>query len=241
MNNIHHPFNEFRGMAGKDWLNGFKRRNPEVTMRKAQNLNEARARKMNHFVVDDYFLKLQQVMTTENLMKRPERIYNLDEKGIRLCLHKSLKVMAGKGSHRVHSRGKEHGENITVVGCVNATGNTVPPMILFKGKILRPEWNDDLPPGSVIEMTPKGSTTHAAFIRWLDHFAKFKPIGKFFISKFRINTSCYPNAQFFLLLNQNRKMSSDFGQCKMPHRCGNCQKSRRFRCNTILSPQQHHT
>lgn len=178
-NNIKHPFNEFRGMAGKDWLRGFLKRHPEIARRKAQNLNEARAQKLNKFIVDDYFTKLKTVLDAENLMHKPERIYNLDEKGIRLCLHKSATVMAGKGSNRVHSRGKEHGESVTVVGCVNALGNTVPPMILFKGKILKPEWYDDLPPGSTIKMTEKGSMTNATFVSWLNHFAQFKPAGKF--------------------------------------------------------------
>lgn len=50
-------------------------------------------------------------------------------------------------------------------------------MILFKGKRLNPEWKDNLPPGSEVEMTEKGSMTTATFIKWVHHFAKFKPKG----------------------------------------------------------------
>lgn len=37
---------------------------------------------------------------------------------------------------------------------------------------------DDLPPGSLVEMAPKGSMTTETFICWLKHFAKYKPAGE---------------------------------------------------------------
>lgn len=54
----------------------------------------------------------------------------------------------------------------------------IPPMILFKGKRKKNEWMDNLPAGSVIEMTDKGSMTTSVFVRWLHHFANYKPPGK---------------------------------------------------------------
>jgi hypothetical protein len=46
----------------------------------------------------------------------------------------------------------EHAENVTVASCVNAIGNCIPPMITFKGKRLKPEFNDNLLPGSLVRM-----------------------------------------------------------------------------------------
>lgn len=112
----------------------FLARHPEISQRKAQRLNEARAIKLNPTIVADYFKKLEDLLNEFSLIGKPERIFNLDEKGIQLKLHKSPMVMAARGSKNVHIRAAEHGENVTVVACVNAIGNAIPPIILFKGK-----------------------------------------------------------------------------------------------------------
>jgi hypothetical protein len=86
---------------------------------------------------------LKKLLETNNLQHSPERIYDLDEKGIWLCLHRSATVLTKKGAKRVYNRNQEHGENVTVVACENAIGNAVPPIILFKGKRVKPEWKDE--------------------------------------------------------------------------------------------------
>ncbi|XP_069702683.1 uncharacterized protein [Periplaneta americana] len=122
-------------------------------------------------------------MVEHGFMGKPENIYNIDEKGCRLTLHHTQEVLAAKGTKRLHLIAPEHGENtsITIVACCNAVGQAIPPMILFKGKRRRPEWGDDMPPGTAIKMTEKGSMTCQVFIKWLTHFAKFKSVGKFLL------------------------------------------------------------
>ncbi|CAG4937489.1 unnamed protein product [Parnassius apollo] len=161
-------------MIGRDWLRGFLRRHPNISKRKAQNLNPARAQMLNKAVVSDYFAKLKDLMKKYELMKKPERIYNSDEKGCQLNLHKTPQVLAERGTKRVHIVAAEHGESVTVVSCGNALGHAIPPMILFKGKKMKGEWLDSLPTGAVAQMTPKGSMTTDAFVNWIHHFSKFK-------------------------------------------------------------------
>lgn len=176
-NGIEQRFNEIKGCAGRKWLKGFLRRHPDIARRKAQHLNEARAQKLNKFIVSDYFNTLKEVLTKLDLFNKPECIYNMDEKGCRLSLHRQPYVLTKKGSRRVHYRGKEHGENVTIVSCGNALGNVIPPMVLFKGKRMKQEWADNLPVGSTVEMTPKGSMTAKTFVRWLHHFNRYKCAG----------------------------------------------------------------
>lgn len=177
LNNIKNPFNKISGMAGRKWLHLFLKRHPDVAPRKSQNLNPARAQKLNRFIVNDYFEKLKTVMTDLDLMQKPQSIYNIDEKSNRLCLHKAPVVLARKGAKRVHNIASEHGENVTIVSCGNALGHMIPPTILFKGERLRPEWCENLPIGSQVFMTPKGSMNVQTFVKWIDHFAKFKSPG----------------------------------------------------------------
>ena len=114
-------------------MNGYLKRHPDIRNRKAQHLNEARAIKMNKPIVMEYYDVLKKTLLELDLMNELQSIYNMDEKGIRLCLHKSPKVLSKKGSKRIHYRGKEHGENVTVVAAGNAMGKMIPAMILFKG------------------------------------------------------------------------------------------------------------
>lgn len=173
MHNIPHKFNREKQLAGKEWYRSFMKRHPNISQRKAQQLNPARAQKLNHFIVDDYFKTLNDLLERTGLKYKPGNIYNMDEKGCRLMLHHQQRVLAEKGSKRVHLVGSEHGENVTIVACANALGHVIPPMILFKGQRLKPTFADGLPAGSVVHMTPKGSMTTEIFIKWLDHFSNF--------------------------------------------------------------------
>ncbi|CAK1599673.1 unnamed protein product [Parnassius mnemosyne] len=152
-------------------------RHEDLSLRKSQKLSPARAQKLNKFVVDDYFKKLKEIMEKLAVQDKPAHIYNIDEKACQLMLHKSSLVLAQKGVKRVHTLASEHAENVTIVSCGNANGNTIPPMILFKGKRLKPEWEYNLPPGSLVAMTPKGSMNSETFVKWIHHFAKFKTPG----------------------------------------------------------------
>lgn len=172
------PFSKKYEIAGRYWFKGFMERNQEISIRKCQNLNPARAMKLNPFIVNDHFGKLREVMLHLGVVDKPQKIYNMDEKGCRLCLHKQQRVLAQTGARRVHLVAEEHGENATIVACINAVGNAVPPMILYKGKRMKPEWTYNLPAGSVCRMTDRGSMTTAVFRDWLAHFASFKTPGR---------------------------------------------------------------
>ncbi|XP_063219165.1 tigger transposable element-derived protein 1-like [Bacillus rossius redtenbacheri] len=174
-NGITHRFT--KETAGRYWLNNFLARNPEISKRKAQRLNPARAQKLNKFIVGDHFEKLQNVLAENKFLNFPEKIFNMDEKGCRLQLHKDPEVLAKKGSKRVHIVAKERGESVTVVACGNATGNVIPPMILFPGLRKNPAWEKNLPTGSTTIMTRKGSMTTESFVSFLNHFSRFKPSG----------------------------------------------------------------
>lgn len=173
MKNVRHTFNREKQMAGKEWYRAFLKRHPDVSRRRAQQMNPARAQKLNRYIVDDYFQKLENILERTGLKHQPHKIYNMDEKGCRLTLHHQQTVLAQKGARRVHLCAPEHAENATIVACANALGQPIPPMILFKGQRSKPTYLDGLPLGSAVEMAPKGSMTTEIFLKWLDHFARY--------------------------------------------------------------------
>lgn len=93
-NKIKHNFNCEQELAGRGWFRLFMKRHPELSKRKAQNMNPARAQKLNRFIVGDYFRKLEDILDTLDLKNKPGRIFNIDEKGCRLTLHHQQSVLA---------------------------------------------------------------------------------------------------------------------------------------------------
>ncbi|KAJ8931576.1 hypothetical protein NQ314_015488 [Rhamnusium bicolor] len=93
-NNIPHKFQIEKETAGKAWFKLFRKRNPELSIRKAQNMDPARAQKLNKYIVNDYFTKLESILDEMDLKNKPERIFNMDEKGCRLTLHHQQIVLA---------------------------------------------------------------------------------------------------------------------------------------------------
>ncbi|RXG68808.1 hypothetical protein Avbf_01756 [Armadillidium vulgare] len=178
LNNIKHNFNPSAKVAGNDWFKSFMKRHPEISRRKAQFMNPARAQKLKKFIVDDHFKRLSEVYDNLDLKSHPERIYNMDEKGCCLTIHHQQTVLAKKRAKRVHLQSSEHAESVTIAGCVNALGIAIPPMIIFKGRRLKPELYDNLPQGTLVQKSRKGYMTNELFKDFLKHLAQYKSSGK---------------------------------------------------------------
>ncbi|CAB3230666.1 unnamed protein product [Arctia plantaginis] len=165
-------------MAGRKWLKMFLARNPSISKRKPQLMNPARAQKMNKPIVKHHFKEVKKLYEELDIIAHPERLYNMDEKGCRITVHKQSVVLAEKGNTRVHLVAPEHAENVTIAMCVNAVGIAIPPMIIFKGIRYRSELTSNLPPGTKVSMAPKGSMTSSLFVEFIQHLAQHKVPGK---------------------------------------------------------------
>ncbi|CAC5426675.1 unnamed protein product [Mytilus coruscus] len=118
---------------GKDWWYWFKGRNPTVTLRSPEKLTSIRARAFNSIKVGEYFLDLKKEMNRLGLNDKPELVWNMDEKGVPLE-HTPSKVVSAKSSRTIPGRVSNTRERNTIVGCINARGDRMPPLIIVKGK-----------------------------------------------------------------------------------------------------------
>ncbi|KAG5863824.1 hypothetical protein JTB14_001317 [Gonioctena quinquepunctata] len=98
----------------------------------------------------------------------------MDGEECRLTIHHQQSVLAQRDTKRVHLVAPEHAESVTVVGCCNAIGNTIPPMNIYRSKRSKPEFSDNLPPGNIVRMAPKGSVTTELFTEFLRDLARYK-------------------------------------------------------------------
>lgn len=88
---------------------------------------------LNGCVVDKYFADLSKIVVNLDLQEKSENIWNCDETGKQLE-HTPVNVIASRGSKSVVGRTGNDRSNITIMTCVNATGDSMPPMLIVKGK-----------------------------------------------------------------------------------------------------------
>ncbi|ESO09291.1 hypothetical protein HELRODRAFT_168253 [Helobdella robusta] len=80
-NNITCPSSwSMKKTAGIDWLQGFMKRRPELSLRAAEATSLARATAFNKYNVSEFFKNLHKVRARHNF--GPENIYNVDETGL---------------------------------------------------------------------------------------------------------------------------------------------------------------
>ncbi|XP_069703714.1 uncharacterized protein [Periplaneta americana] len=170
-NKIKHNFSKVKQMAGNDWLIGFRKRNPVVTLRKPEGLSLLHFKGLNRQDATDYFNLLKETLETCDLVNKPHLIYNAHETSCQMNNKPTRKLFAEKGTRTVYLQTcVESGEVVTILACTNATGNFIPPMAIFKGKKFHKEFADGFPNGSLVTMSESGWINDEKFLCWLHHF-----------------------------------------------------------------------
>ena len=119
-----------------------------------------------------YFTLLEKIIDEHKLTAM--RIYNMDESGILVVQKYCQKVIGLKGKHQIGSiSSAKRGINTTVVCCNNATGQYVPPLVIFNRKRMPAELSNGAPIGSVVTCNDSGWMDADTFTKWLQHFVDF--------------------------------------------------------------------
>lgn len=156
--------------AGKEWLLGFLRRHPELSIRQPEATSLARATAFNKHNIDQFFDLLQN--TYETLHVEGRQIFNLDETGF-TTVQKMPKVVASKGVKQIgQMTSRERGELVTVCGIVSATGIALPPVFIFPRKRFQQHMMTGAPDGSLGLVTDNGWMTSEKFVSVMEHFVK---------------------------------------------------------------------
>ena len=96
----------------------------------------------------------------------------MDETGMPLE-HRAPNIVTKKGKKKVRYRSTGNKAQITVVGCVNAVGNAIPPMVIYAAKNFNADWCKCDVPGTAYASSPKGWIDQELFKYWLvTHFVK---------------------------------------------------------------------
>ena len=73
------------------------------------------------------FKLIKKVLEENDPMDKPAQLYNMDETGMPLE-HRAPIIVTKKGKKNVRYRSTGNKAQITVVSCINAIGNTIPPI-----------------------------------------------------------------------------------------------------------------
>ena len=155
------------------WLKRFLERSPELTLRRGDATANVRMDCCNDDMLKQYFDLLNKALTENDLIDSPAQIYNVDESGIPLD-HRPLKIITKKGQKKVRCRTSGNKKQITVIGCVSAAGQALPPFVIFDAKRHNPEWCVGEVPGTSYGISNNGWVDSELFRGWLvKHFLKY--------------------------------------------------------------------
>jgi len=158
------------GLPGSGWLRSFRRRHPEISLRKSQELAVARARNMCPAIVEGFYANLEYLYS---LHKYPEsHIWNCDESGVQAAKNGGATVLAKKGSKVVNSITPDHREHISVLSCINAAGGKIPNFYIVKGKYFTANHIRGCEPGAVMGVQHNAWMTKFLFESWIAHFLR---------------------------------------------------------------------
>ena len=169
-NNIKVPFTG--GIPGKDWWQRFFKRWPTLAHRKPQHLSKHRAEAANPAIVEAWFDKVEAFLREVGLDPSDPsiatRLWNCDETAFCTAVS-AQKILCKRGSRDVHETGGGSGrEHITVHCCCSASGERLPPYILYKGKNLYQRWMEGGPAGTLYGVTESGWMDSMYFLSWFE-------------------------------------------------------------------------
>ncbi len=157
------------------WWDRFRQRHPHLTLRAGESLAYRRAVAANPDTFRHYFDQLENVLDTNGLRNAPSRIFNADESGMPLQ-HRPGRRIAVRGQKHVivHTSGNK--TQITVLVCVSARGNYIPPMVVFKRKGLTEDLVQGEVPDTMYGLSSSGWMDGELFSQWFQyHFLKYAP------------------------------------------------------------------
>ena len=157
------------------WLKKFRKRHPEIVLRKGEALTKSRLAATRREVLDAYFSLLKQVLMQNKIFNKPSQIFNFDETGIPLNFTPP-KLLARKGQKHVFSGRVGDKSQVTVLVCASASGYVLPPHIIFGQSGLNKEWLVGEVPDTKYSLTESGWVNSGVFEGWFfEHSLPFAP------------------------------------------------------------------
>ena len=165
-------------VVSSGWWEGFKKRNPNYSLRVAEQIAHVRVSSCTPETLDKYLDTLQQTLEDNDLLSSPAQIFNCDETGLPLD-PKPPKVIVPVGTKHPRTITTGNKSQITVLACCSAAGYVLPPFVVYDRKCLKPEMYDGEVSGTMYGLSDSGWITSELFNLWfLHHFLPHAPAAR---------------------------------------------------------------
>ena len=129
---------------GKNWIDKFKSRHPEVRSAWTKSIHNVRVDGCQPHLLQTWFAELEAIMSRNRY--ETKNIYNMDETGYGIGGSQSKQVLVvvdkrdvghtglQEASGKALRKAKGRADWMTAIECVSASGRALPPLMIFKGK-----------------------------------------------------------------------------------------------------------
>ncbi|XP_022181112.1 jerky protein homolog-like [Myzus persicae] len=147
---------------GDDWVSGFLKRHPELSVKVSSNIKKSRA-KITADDINDYMDRLE-----KNLAGiPPSRIYNYDETNLTDDTG-NKKVLCKRGTKYVEQICNSTKSAISLMFCGNAEGHLIPNYVVYKAEALWTTWTEGGPPNTRYNRSKSGWFDTNIFQNWFE-------------------------------------------------------------------------
>lgn len=157
--------------VGTNWASTFVRRRPELRTRFNRRIDYQRVLCEDPDAYRAWFSLVRNIIAKYGI--HDDDIYNFDETGFAMGKI-SAETVVTTSDRREKPRAVQQGnqEWVTVIQGIGSSGYSVPPYIIFTGKVHLDSWTSDspLPPDWVIALSENGWTTNERGLEWAKHF-----------------------------------------------------------------------
>jgi hypothetical protein len=154
--------------VGKLWVHNFVQRYGVLKSRYNRKYDYQRAKCKDPTIIRDWFQLVRNTIEKYRILE--DNIYNFDETGFQIGVISTAKVITGAERARPVSIQPGNREWVTVIDCISSYGWSVPPVIIFEGKVHQSTWySDTLPLDWVIGVSENGWTDNELGLTWLEN------------------------------------------------------------------------
>jgi hypothetical protein len=103
-----------------------------------------------------------------------DRIYNIDKKGVRICIPAGEEVIIPIGIKEIYIEIPENRISFIIIEYISANSKAIPPVVIIPRVIIMVSWfYENITGHKVIIVSPIGYTNEGICMVWLDHFIKY--------------------------------------------------------------------
>ena len=157
--------------VGEKWTSRWLKRNPQLTKMKRKPLAVARKNAEDPETLKAHFERFRTLQTQYGIQAKD--LWNFDETGFRIgCARNDFVIVTDK-IRKVYSKNPDNREYCTSIECINAAGDSIPPLLILQGvTILSSFFNNDLDDRIAVTTAPTGYSNDWISLEWIKHFDK---------------------------------------------------------------------